>query len=298
MTSDSFQNMDDFFSGHLIVSKNRNILFCNSYICELCEQSKESLVGTSISNYISKASNIFIDSYIYPLLINESIAKEIQITWIAGNGEKVPVVANVKLGANGTSYWSVYVCIVRDKLQSELLKANEKLENLSQELFILATTDPLTGLLNRRELQDQVSKVIYQSSRNASTFALLTVDVDFFKKVNDTYGHKVGDNVLKELANLLKYGLRENDLTARFGGEEFVVVLQDVDENQAFLVSEKMRENIENTLIDNIKVTVSIGLVVTRKDDAVSFDSLLKLSDDALYKAKELGRNRSIIADY
>ena len=180
MMTSIVQDLNDFCSGHLVVNENRKIIFCNAYICDLSDQPEDKIINTSISQYVSKASNIFIDSYIYPLLINESVVQEIQITWVAENGQKIPVVANIKLGKNGVSYWSLYVCANRDKLHSELLKANEKLEKQSQELFSLATTDPLTGLLNRRELQAQAKKVIYDVSRNLSTFALLSIDVDFF----------------------------------------------------------------------------------------------------------------------
>ncbi|WP_372742748.1 GGDEF domain-containing protein, partial [Neptunomonas sp.] len=218
--------MDHFHSGHLIVNKDRKIIFCNTYICDLSDQPEKQMIDSNISQYMSKASNIFMDSYIFPLLINESIAQEIQITWVGKNGQRIAVVANIKLGLKGISYWSLYECANRDKLHSELLKANEKLEQQSQELFSLATTDPLTGLINRRELQAQVEKVIYQVSRNLSTFALLSIDVDFFKRVNDTYGHQAGDRVLINLANIFTTSLRAHDLIARVGGEEFVLLLQ------------------------------------------------------------------------
>ncbi|WP_372738944.1 GGDEF domain-containing protein [Neptunomonas sp.] len=290
--------MDHFHSGHLIVNKDRKIIFCNTYICDLSDQPEKQMIDSNISQYMSKASNIFMDSYIFPLLINESIAQEIQITWVGKNGQRIAVVANIKLGLKGISYWSLYECANRDKLHSELLKANEKLEQQSQELFSLATTDPLTGLINRRELQAQVEKVIYQVSRNLSTFALLSIDVDFFKRVNDTYGHQAGDRVLINLANIFTTSLRAHDLIARVGGEEFVLLLQDIDEKNAFLLAEKLRRSVEASAIDDIKITVSIGLVVTRKNAVAGLDMLLKLSDNALYEAKKSGRNRTLIAQF
>jgi len=298
MMTSIVQDLNDFCSGHLVVNKNRKIIFCNAYICDLSDQPEDKIINTSISQYVSKASNIFIDSYIYPLLINESFVQEIQITWIAENGQKTPIVVNIKLGKKGVSYWSLYVCANRDKLHSELLKANEKLEKQSQELFSLATTDPLTGLLNRRELQAQAKKVISHVSRNLSTFALLSIDIDFFKRVNDTYGHQAGDKVLESLASMFNEGLRSNDLIARMGGEEFVLLLQDVDQKTAFQLAEKLRKNIEKKSINDIKVTVSIGLVVTRKNTYVDLDMLLKSSDDALYDAKKSGRNRTSVAQF
>ena len=125
MTINIEQNLNNFFSGHLIVDKERKIVFCNAYICDLSGQSEASLINTPVSQFFTKASNIFIDSYIYPLLIHESVAQEIQITWISQNGKRIPVIVNIKLGLDGLSYWSVFICANRDKLQSEWLEANE-----------------------------------------------------------------------------------------------------------------------------------------------------------------------------
>ena len=288
-------DLNDFFSGHLIIGQKREIIFCNTYICDLCGLLATDLIDTSISTYLSKASNIFVNSYIYPLLINESIAEEIQLTWVDKNEKKIPVIANIKLGVNGFSYWSVYICTNRDKLQSEWLQVNEKLKIQSQELLLLATTDPLTGLLNRRELQSQGQKIIHQTDRTSSTLALMSIDVDFFKRVNDTYGHQTGDKVLIHLANVLTKNRRVNDLVARVGGEEFVLLLPNINYENAFDLAEKLRLMVEEESIVNVKVTISIGLVVTQKNAPLDLDILLHASDNALYKSKKAGRNRTSV---
>jgi len=296
MTKPNEQDLNHFFSGHLIVNKDRKIKYCNAYICNLSDCNSASLIGSPISKLMTKASSIFIDSYIYPLLLNESIAEEIQVTWVNQKRKTVPVIANIKLGVDGLSYWSIYKCTKRDKLQNAWLEANEQLEKQSQELFFLATTDPLTGLLNRRELETQAKKVIHQTDRNSSTFALLSIDVDFFKRVNDTHGHQTGDKVLMFLANVLTEKRRVNDIVARVGGEEFVLILPDIDEPQAFLFAEKLRKTIEKRAVEKISITISIGLVVTQKNTLVDLDMLLQASDNALYKSKEEGRNRTSVA--
>ncbi|MBU0795568.1 MAG: GGDEF domain-containing protein [Alphaproteobacteria bacterium] len=298
MKENMSQDLDNFFSGHIVVNKDRKIVFCNAYICDLSGLPDTNLLGTTISTYFTKASTIFIDSYIYPLLINQSYLQEMQMTWMGEGKKKTPIVVNIKLGANGMSYWSLYVCETRDKLQNELLKANEKLEEQSKELFRLATTDPLTGLLNRRELQAQAQKIASQAEKKSTTFALLAIDVDLFKQVNDTYGHHTGDKVLVDLANMLSKERKKSDLVARVGGEEFVLVLPEIDEESAFLLAEKIRTLIENQSNENIKITVSIGLVVTRQNVQTDFYTLLALSDKALYEAKRSGRNRTHIAQY
>ncbi|MFT5720124.1 MAG: diguanylate cyclase (GGDEF)-like protein [Motiliproteus sp.] len=298
MKNKTLQNLNNFCSGHLVVNKNREIVFCNTYICNLSEQSNDNIVNGLITSCFSKASRIFIDSYIYPILIKEKIIQESQMHWCGKEGKKIPVVVNIRLEEQGTSFWSIYVCSNRDLLYDELIIAKEKLEQQSRDLYLLATTDSLTGLLNRREMLVQVKRLTSQVVRNSSTFALLSIDIDLFKKVNDTYGHPAGDKVLTHLANILTKDRRAQDIIARMGGEEFILVLPDMDEANAFIFAENIRESIENQPVDNINITVSIGLVVSHKYSNVDFDFLLRLSDNALYDAKNSGRNRTVAAKY
>jgi sigma-B regulation protein RsbQ len=298
MAANSPQNFNDFCSGHMVVNAQRKIIFCNTYINHLSDQPENILLNSPISSCFTKASNIFIDSYLYPLLLVEKVAQEMQLSWINKQQQVIPVVVNIRLSEEGESFWSLYECTNRDKLHDELIKAKERLEEQSKELFQLATTDPLTGLINRRALQNQANIIINQELRNQSTFALLSIDVDFFKQVNDNYGHLAGDNVLKHLAKVLSKGRRVNDVVARVGGEEFVLLLPDIDDVNAYTLAETIRKNIENEVIANINITVSIGLVVSHKNESVDFDTLFKLSDDALYHSKQTGRNKTTMATY
>ena len=296
MTISHFEDINNFFSGHLVTNQERKIVFFNAHILSLSGQPEDVLINTPISQFISKASNIYIDSYVYPLLLNDSVVKEMQITWIGKNGKKIPVVVSIKQREDGMSYWSIYECEIRDKLQCELLKANEQLEKQSQELLLLAITDPLTGLINRRELRAQANKIIHQAARNSTTFALLSIDIDYFKCINDRYGHQAGDKLLIELSKILKDQRRINDVVARVGGEEFIMLLSDINEVNAFRLAENLRKLIENQLIDDMNITVSIAPPVSHKNIKVDLDILLKLSDDALYVSKNNGRNRTSIA--
>lgn len=296
MTTLPTVDLNLFLSGHLIVDENRNIIYCNAYMCDLSDVLEQQMINSPLSQHMTKASNIFVDSYIYPLLINEALAEEIQLTWSDEHGKKTPIIANIKLGDNGLSYWSMYICTNRDKLQTAWLEVNKKLEEQSEALFKLATTDPLTGLLNRRELQVQAEKIIHQADRNSSTFALMTIDIDFFKVINDKNGHEAGDNVLIDFAHVLTKNRRLNDLVARVGGEEFILILPDIDEKNAFKFAEKLRVDIENRSINNIKITVSIGLVVTQKKCKTDLPTLLRLSDNALYQSKNEGRNKTSVS--
>jgi sigma-B regulation protein RsbQ len=287
--------LDEFCSGHLVVDIDRNIIFCNAYIDTLSQLTHAKIIGTPISHYFTKGSNIFLDTYVYPLLLKEAVLEESQISWVSHNNEVVPVVVNIKLAQDGRSFWSLYVCSNRDKLHTELIKTRDKLEAQTSDLYQLATTDPLTGLLNRRQLLAQATNIVHQMNRNSSVLAVLTLDVDFFKHVNDTYGHLAGDKVLVHLASELTGNRRANDLVARVGGEEFIIVLPDVNEENAFAVAEKIRLKVAQQVIDNISITLSIGVVLSSKNKQVDFGDLLLLSDNALLKSKRTGRNKTTV---
>lgn len=164
----------------------------------------------------------------------------------------------------------------------------------------LATTDALTGLQNRRAFEDNLKIEQQRAKRYGKDFSLLLLDIDHFKKVNDTYGHIAGDAALKTLASILEQQTRDIDSVSRFGGEEFVIVLPETGESGAMVVAERIRKTVSNTpftLPDerNIKVTISIGIasypLCTKYPE-----SLLEQADRALYLAKDAGRNR--VAQY
>lgn len=167
----------------------------------------------------------------------------------------------------------------------------------SQEVLLKdqATKDPLTNLYNRRYFEDVVTKRIIDNKSIGGKYAVLMIDADHFKNVNDTYGHKSGDKVLIALADISEKALRDIDVVARYGGEEFVIYLDKSDEEDAFITANRLRETISKLVVksdnnDNITFTVSIG--VATSDISDNIDTLVKFADCALYKAKENGRNR------
>jgi len=157
--------------------------------------------------------------------------------------------------------------------------------------------DAMTGLNNRRFLEEYVDTLVAGSARRQSQLAILMLDLDYFKKVNDTYGHDAGDTVLKSLAKVLQQTVRASDLVIRYGGEEFIVILQDVAEDYGDQVAEKIRAAVEQEKIKLpgavLQKTISIG-VSNFPTDADSFWQAVKYADVALYKAKEQGRNRVV----
>ncbi|MDA7816872.1 sensor domain-containing diguanylate cyclase [Sulfurimonas sp.] len=161
---------------------------------------------------------------------------------------------------------------------------------LESKLRKLATLDSLTGIYNRYKVNEAIEEEISRSNRYNSSFSLLMFDIDFFKKVNDNYGHDVGDNVLIELAKLVSTEIREGDKFGRWGGEEFMIVLPQIDEAGLLSFSEKLREKIyQHEFADISKMSVSIGITTFENEDVK--EALIKRVDNALYAAKDKGRN-------
>ncbi len=170
---------------------------------------------------------------------------------------------------------------------------------LELQLTELSQRDALTGLLNRRYVQEDVSKRIAAYKRYKDHFSLAFLDIDYFKKINDTYGHDVGDYVLKEFSLFVNNEKRESDLLARFGGEEFIIVFPNTPKESAAVFLEKLRRGIENLSLDTaegkVKFTISMGLTEMMDLDQ-DFDSIVKRADDALFQAKDRGRNQIVVA--
>ena len=164
----------------------------------------------------------------------------------------------------------------------------------------MALTDTLTGLYNRRYFDVHLQKLIQTNQQNRKNFAVLMVDVDKFKGVNDTYGHGVGDEVLRAYASRLKDTVRGFDLVARLGGEEFVVVLPDITPDMAYLIAERLRRALGGRPIKcgspsgELTVTASIGGFVVGPSQNLPSEEILKRADEALYAAKNGGRNQTV----
>jgi diguanylate cyclase (GGDEF)-like protein len=164
-----------------------------------------------------------------------------------------------------------------------------------QKLETMATTDGLTGLLNKRAMLDQAAAKVAAATRFGRKLSVLITDIDWFKKVNDTHGHDIGDVVIKGLADILERVKRTTDVVARFGGEEFVILCEQTDEAGAALLGERIREELEKTVFNTpsgpLSVTCSVGSA-TFPESGQTWDELFKAADEALYCSKRTGRNR------
>jgi two-component system cell cycle response regulator len=160
-----------------------------------------------------------------------------------------------------------------------------------EEIYLLATTDSLTGIANRREFSAILAREITRAKRYGTPLSLVMYDIDFFKRVNDSFGHDVGDAVLQALTKLVKANIRANDVMARWGGEEFMLLMPQTDIRAAGNAAEKLRLAIAKHRFEQAdKLTVSFGVATLEPQDDPN--ALLKRLDDALYRAKALGRNR------
>ncbi len=175
--------------------------------------------------------------------------------------------------------------------------------NVYAEILKHATLDALTGFYNRRQLEERIKQEVSNAKRQKAPLCGIMTDVDFFKGVNDTYGHAVGDLVLKTIAKIIRGQLREYDIAGRYGGEEFSILLPFTKIEEAQMVAERLRQSIENKVIDiskvntesdvkTIQVTISLGIYEMKEED--NDEDLLKKADKALYQAKNTGRNKVV----
>ncbi len=173
-------------------------------------------------------------------------------------------------------------------------------DNLRRDLERLASYDALTGVLTRRVILDLLDKSIAKVSRTGRPLALMMIDLDHFKRVNDNYGHRVGDRVLSKIIDAVESALRKDTYIGRYGGEEFLIVMPDTSYEQLLEVSERIRQIAAKTIIHHqrstIQCTISIGAVIIDASNVDSLSDPVTLADNALYQAKQQGRNQVVVA--
>jgi diguanylate cyclase (GGDEF)-like protein len=288
----------DSFPCILIITdmQTNRLEYGNKYAMEVLGIDSNKATEYSLFEIISKASSIFFESYIRPTIVSSGSCQEIQISLILNTNKKVPAVANIEL-IESKIYWSIYIAVNRDKLYQELLAAREHLENKAEELTLLTRIDPLTSLLNRRAAIDDLSKIIVQLNRNFVPVSFLLIDIDWFKKINDTYGHDRGDEILIELSSILKKVIRTSDVVARWGGEEFLVVLYNSSLKNTRIFCERLHKEVNSIkLTENNKLSISVGVSALKTDNLTCSDVIekyVKEADIALYEAKNNGRSRT-----
>ncbi|MCD6298640.1 MAG: diguanylate cyclase [Deltaproteobacteria bacterium] len=216
---------------------------------------------------------------------------------LTGKGGKEDVIEGLEAGADDF----LIKPFDREELKCRA-KIGERIINLELRILELANTDALTGVLNRRAFMERMDQEIRRSLREDVPLSLILTDIDYFKRVNDRYGHQVGDLVLQRFTEQLSESSRPYDFVGRYGGEEFVVCLPGVDVSQARSVAERMRRRVEETGImlpdssQSIRITGSFGVAYLRTGSEETVDLITGRADDTMYRAKREGRNRVCVA--
>jgi len=234
--------------------------------------------------------------------------RQIPILLLADETDMDRIAKGLELGANDYLIKPIdrNELLARTRTQVRRKRYQDKLRANYEASLSMALTDSLTGLFNRRYLSAHLPRLLDRSGGNNKPVSALLFDIDHFKVVNDTWGHGVGDEVLKEVAQRTSRNLRNFDLVARLGGEEFVVIMPDTDTTQAMAVAERLRRRIAeepfavSAPVGNIDVTISIGVALAdwtldEEGRPESGDALLRRADTALYQAKRSGRNRVVM---
>lgn len=194
---------------------------------------------------------------------------------------------------------SIVPLILTPPLSWYLLGLLIKIDQLEAEMRKAATFDPLTGLFTRRAFMERAEYALDLAARDGFEVSVLLVDLDHFKKINDQFGHATGDNVLTTFGRIIAQITRKSDVVGRLGGEEFAFLLPDTSRDQARNFSERLHEVTGNTIFGNaessIRITMSVGIVTLPEGTESSVEKLLVMADDAMYTAKENGRNQSAI---
>jgi two-component system cell cycle response regulator len=229
--------------------------------------------------------------------------RHIPILLLTDPNEEARLLRGLDLGANDYILRGAdkNEMLARARSQVRRKRYTERLRDTVQNSMELALTDPLTGLYNRRYMETHVGTLVERSAARGKALSVLILDIDYFKSINDNFGHDTGDDVLREFAERLKASIRGIDLACRYGGEEFVVVMPDTDLGVATLVAERIRRRIAGEPFPiekgtrGIEVTISIG-IAARMGPQDNASQMLKRADEALYRAKRDGRNR-VVAD-
>jgi len=229
--------------------------------------------------------------------------RNVPILVVVTDGDRRKLHQALEMGVNDYLTRPVDANELKARVRTQLRKKRyaDRLRHNMQLSLEMAITDQLTGLHNRRYMARHLDNLIAQSKRSGKPLAFVIMDIDFFKRVNDAHGHDIGDEVLQEFARRIAANVRGIDLACRYGGEEFVVVMPDTDVTYAYTVAERLRKSIETTPVPisrppgKLDITISIGIAGTEAgcDGA---ETLLHRADQALYNAKNGGRNR-VVAD-
>ena len=266
-----------------IESVNERLIIMTGYTrAELIGQQVELLIPERFINHVHSRENYLNHPYTRAM----GAGKELCLKCKSGNEISVEISLNP-------------VEINENTIVSVLIHDITKQKQMEDKLRYLACHDPLTGLYSRNNMELKLSEEIHRASRYKHTMSIFMLDIDYFKSVNDTHGHAIGDQVLKHVAKEIENSIRSTDYAVRYGGEEFIIILPETVTKKAEELAERLRNNIANFHFTtkankDIKLTVSIG-IATYPNHAETISDLLKSADAAMYAAKVAGRNQVMV---
>lgn len=307
--------------GYVTISQEGMLIDMNKTFLHMIGFSFAELSQKHIETIMSKTNRFIFHTYFYPYVRLYGNVEELFLSLQHKNGQSIPVLLNgKKANREGTD---VIDCILvsmgkrigyeqeirlakkqleeafREKelalsrleeLHEEIEEKQERLLELNSKLEKLAITDKLTGLKNRRYFHIKLEEMIIQYEQNAQPFSLCLIDIDHFKQVNDTWGHAMGDKVLKQLSTIAEKSMRVEDTVLRYGGEEFIMLLPLANKIEAKRQAEHLRLKIEQATWAVDEVTISVGIATYTSEDTHA--TVVEKADQALYYSKRNGRNR------
>jgi len=266
--------------------QSQGILSANEEAARILGVRQAELVGRHFLDFVAPSSEDTARIVFHRALDDGKISRSVEMELQPAQGD--PVIAHVSMAPLHWEGLPVIDIVLHDitALRSE-----------AEKLRRLATTDPLTGSDNRRCFLDKAAREVERARRYARPLSVLSLDIDYFKSINDTYGHQAGDEALRRFCQTIRDSLRDGDTLGRLGGEEFAIILPETDGPRAVAVGDRLRRKIEQIAVPtddrHFQLTVSIGVADLLADES-SIEPCLRRADQALYAAKHSGRNRVV----
>lgn len=286
--------LDGLYDGVYFMDSDRVIRYWNRGAERITGYRAEEVVGTACRDnvlmHVDAEGRMLCQSSLCPALktISDGLPREAEVFLHHKDGHRLPVLTRISPIQDSTGRITGASEIFTDNRQ--MLEMKERIERLEKETLL----DPLTRIGNRRYAELQIERALSALDRYGWTFGVFFLDIDHFKKLNDTYGHDVGDRVLRTVARTLSHSLRASDITCRWGGEEFIAMVPHLEKPLMKKLGKKILALIENSTVliesDTVQVTASIGGTSACRGDTV--ESLIKRADQLMYRSKEYGRNR------
>lgn len=303
---------DTLSEGLVIIDNKEQIVLANSAFCETIKRTSTELLGFKLSdmnwNNMTEDAGEFLCPWLIAMSTGENSVGDMLLLNISPKDKRIMTVNCAPIKDSQKNQQGILLTfddvteieIQKQQLQvtvTDLESSKQEIQRQNKELHFLATRDPLTGCLNRRSFNELFAESFNQARSQHLELTCIMVDIDHFKRVNDNYGHAVGDDVIRLLADILMSSTRDEDIVSRYGGEEFCIILPGININEAVSVAERIRLKIKKDSIDTFEsgphITASLGvssILDHAKDPAMLNDQ----ADQALYIAKESGRNRVI----